>query len=413
PLADDAPLPTRAGLEKALAPYVGRSALGAHGGVSVRDVATGRELYGKDSGGAYLPASTTKVLTAAAVLSALGPDHRFQTTVVTGAEPGRIVLVGGGDPLLATKRAWSRHEDAVRDRQYPVPATIDELAARTAKRLASDGQKTVSVRYDESLFAEKVSPHWRSIYVSSGVVAPISALWVDEAKLEWPARGPRSDDPPSTAAKAFVAALERNGVTVTGTPTAGKAPADARALASVASPPLSRLVEQMLLTSDNDSAEVLARHVAVADGRPVTFAGMSEAILARVRKLGADVSRVRLHDGSGLSRDNRIPPSVLTQVLTIAADDDHPELRSVLTGLPVAAYSGSLSGRYLYAGEDGAGLVRAKTGTLTGVSTLAGIVPTKDGALLAFSVMSDRGAPVDPRIGIDRAAAALTACGCR
>lgn len=406
-------LPTAAGLAAALAGAVGSPTLGPHVSVAVRDATTGKLLYGKDGAGAYIPASTTKILTGTAVLAVLGPEHRFETKVVEGARPGQIVLVGGGDPMLSTAAAVARRTG--KTRSYPKPATIDDLAARTARALRASGTTSVQVLFDDSLFAELASATWESQYVPTGVVARISALWVDEAKLSWPSRLPRASDPGMAATEAFVQGLARGGVAVTGTPVRTKAAASARKVAAVASPPLGRLVEHVLLISDNDGAEVLARHVAVAEGKPATFEASARAIREVLARLGVkDAAQIRLHDGSGLSRAGRLSADVLTQTLAVAARPEFPDLRPVLTGLPVAGFDGSLESRFYDDRSDpGVGVVRAKTGTLSGVSSLAGIATTKDGAVLTFALMTDRVRQTDPRPSLDQAASVLARCGCR
>ncbi|KOG85109.1 hypothetical protein ADK38_38520, partial [Streptomyces varsoviensis] len=95
-------------------------------------------------------------------------------------------------------------------------------------------------------------------------------------------------------------------------------------------------------------------------------------------------------DGSGLDRDDKASPALLAQVLVRAADPRRPELRPVLTGLPIAGFSGTLRDRY-DRDSPGRGFVRAKTGTLTGVNTLAGLAVDADGRLMAFAFMT-RGA---------------------
>ncbi|MGH3646406.1 MAG: D-alanyl-D-alanine carboxypeptidase, partial [Micromonosporaceae bacterium] len=131
--------------------------------------------------------------------------------------------------------------------------------------------------------------------------------------------------------------------------------------------------------------------------------------------LGLDTEPITLADGSGLSRRNQLTAGLLTSLLVLAADDAHPELAGVFTGLAVAGYSGTLHDRFGAAAGAGAGLVRAKTGTLNGVSSLAGVVVDADGRLLGFSLIAnnvpgglDSAEPV-----LDKIAAKLAACGCR
>ncbi|MGH8966391.1 MAG: D-alanyl-D-alanine carboxypeptidase/D-alanyl-D-alanine endopeptidase, partial [Actinomycetes bacterium] len=184
-------------------------------------------------------------------------------------------------------------------------------------------------------------------------------------------------------------------------------------LGAVQSPPMSALVEHLLTESDNDLAEAVARQVAMKLGRPATFADAAQAVQQVLARLGV-AEGVSVNDGSGLSTRNRITPIALAHIVSLAAGEDHPELRSVVTGLPIAGFSGTLSPpRYtVAASRAGAGMVRAKTGTLAGVSTLAGLVYDVDGRLLAFAFMAGDGkGKVDPG-KLDQLAAAIAACGC-
>jgi len=122
-----------------------------------------------------------------------------------------------------------------------------------------------------------------------------------------------------------------------------------------------------------------------------------------------------VHDGSGLSRRNRLTPETLLGVLRVAASPDHPELRSVLTGLPVAGFVGSLQARFDDAPAAARGRVRAKTGTLTGVSGLAGVITDVQGDRMAFVAIADHIAvprTLAARRDLDLIAGALAACRC-
>jgi D-alanyl-D-alanine carboxypeptidase/D-alanyl-D-alanine-endopeptidase (penicillin-binding protein 4) len=123
-----------------------------------------------------------------------------------------------------------------------------------------------------------------------------------------------------------------------------------------------------------------------------------------------------MYDGSGLAATDRLDPATLAAVLHLAVTT--PRLHPLLAALPVAAWSGTLDNRYVTGSAAGAaGDVRAKTGTLTSVSTLAGVVHTAGGQLLVFAFMADQ---VPPSVagtdaaeqGLDRLAAALASCGC-
>jgi D-alanyl-D-alanine carboxypeptidase/D-alanyl-D-alanine-endopeptidase (penicillin-binding protein 4) len=413
-------LPTAAGLRSALAGPLSAAALGPDVSALVADPATGRVLLSEQGSRLATPASTTKLATSAAVLALLGPNARFRTRVVRGGTANSVVLVGGGDPTLAV--------NAYPAQDYPAPATLANLAAATARALKAQRRTTVSVGYDASLFTgPPLAPGWPESYVSTGNVTPIVSLEVDQGRLT--AAGapedsddpynlrPRATDPAAMAAASFAALLVADGIHLTGTAVAQAAPAHAAALASVSSPPLSAIVQQMLTESNNVIAENLARQVALAAGRPASFAGAAAAVTAELRRLGAS-SGIRLVDGSGLSPQDAIAPATLVKVLELAIVT--PRLRSLLAGLPVAGFSGTLSaGQSVFSGIGGAALgsVRAKTGNLGTVTALAGTVSDQNGTMLVFAFMADRipseGLLDAAASDIDRAAAALAGCGCR
>ncbi|MGH8971187.1 MAG: D-alanyl-D-alanine carboxypeptidase/D-alanyl-D-alanine endopeptidase, partial [Actinomycetes bacterium] len=219
-------------------------------------------------------------------------------------------------------------------------------------------------------------------------------------------------DPALAAGADFVRLLARHGVAVRGGVARATALAGATELARVQSPTVAGLVEQMLATSDNDLAEVLFRQVAVARGRPGTFVDGRAEVAAILGELGVPTDGMRLLDGSGLARGSRVSPETVARLLAAATGDRRPALRPLVTGLPVAAFSGTLDDRLdeAGAGRAGAGLVRAKTGTLTGVDSLAGLATGAGGRLLVFAVMADRGRPADvlrAQDGLDRFAAAV------
>ena len=379
--------------------------LGRRVAVTVDQLVDGETVFdtGPDS---VTPASTMKVLTTTAALAALGPDHTFRTTAVAGDSAREVVLVGGGDPLLA------RTPDSD---TYPVRADITTLAKATARSLKRLGRTRVRLGYDTSLFAgPAVSSAWRASYISDNVVSPISPLWVDEGR-ETPGLVFREDDPALGAAQAFAKVLEREGVAVRGKPRPATAPPKPTEYAAVESAPLAQIVQWVLEISDNEAAEVLFRHVAISQKRPASFEGGAAAVKEVLGTLGVDTSGARIFDGSGLSRRNRLDPDTLLSTLEAAASEDHPELRRVVSGLPVAGFTGSLSLRFDSGEDDGLGRVRAKTGTLTGVHGLAGVLTAEDGTVMTFVAIADRVRPVDTldaRQQLDEVAAALAACTC-
>ncbi|MFF5536884.1 D-alanyl-D-alanine carboxypeptidase/D-alanyl-D-alanine-endopeptidase [Streptomyces cinerochromogenes] len=385
-----APPPGQA-VSDALGPLLDTPALGDAHAAAVVDVQTGERLYGADAGRALTPASTTKIATAVAALSALGPDHRLTTRAALEPDTRELVLVGGGDPTLT---AHPRGDGW---------ASLRTLAADTAKALDERGIHRITLSYDTTLFT---GPALHPIGVNDNL-APVSALTADEGRTDDSASGPvpRVADPAADAAARFAGFLKDAGITTTH-PGPSKASTRAQTLASVSSPPLSALVERMLTNSDNDIAEALARHTALASGQPASFDGGAEGIATQLRGLGLPMAGAAFHDGSGLDRDDRLTADLLTALLVKAGDPHRPGLRPVLTGLPVAGFTGTLSTRY----TDGAsGLVRAKTGTLTGVNTLAGTVVDRTGRLLAFAFLaSDTPNATEAQSALDKAATALT-----
>ncbi|MFV0134509.1 D-alanyl-D-alanine carboxypeptidase/D-alanyl-D-alanine-endopeptidase [Streptomyces sp. HMX87] len=390
------PAPRGPALADALDPLLKDPALGTRHAASVVDLATGRRLYGTGVGASLTPASTTKIATAAAALTALGPDHRLTTRTALEPDTGELVLVGGGDPTLTARPDGGGGL-----------ASLRTLADRTATALKKRDVREVTLSYDTTLYAgDAMHP----IGVN-GNLAEVTALMTDEARTDGSTRGPvpRVADPAADAARTFAGLLADHGITAT-PPGPSKATNRAGTLATVSSPPLSALVERMLTNSDNDIAEALARHTALATGKRADFAGASAAIEARLGQLGVPLTGVEVRDGSGLDRTGRLTADALTTLLVTAADPDHPELRSVLTGLPVAGFTGTLTSRYT---DGAAGLVRAKTGTLTGVNTLSGTVVTRDGHALAFAFLaSDTANTATAQSTLDRLATTLADCGC-
>lgn len=402
PAAEDGTAPGAAGLQAAVEQALADPALGGGLAVSVVDAVTGEPLLERATGDLFVPASTAKIATAVAALTGLPADLRLRTRVVAGAAPGEVVLVGGGDPTLAGPSTPVR---------YPQPARLADLAAQVRAALGATSVTRVVV--DDSLYTgDRLAPGWKPTYVTEGAVAPVTALMVDGGRLRQ-GRGPRTSEPALAAGEAFAALLQPGAAVEV---VQGTATADAAPLAEVTSPPVSQLVEQMLVASDNDLAEALARQVALATGRPASFVGAAEAMTEVLAQAGVAPGGVRLVDGSGLSRDDRVEPGALTRLLVSAVRGDDPRLAPVLTGLPVGGFDGTLAPRYRTgAALPAAGRVRAKTGTLNAVSALAGLLRTADGRLLAFDLTTNSvplGANRRAERALDALAARLAVCGC-
>jgi D-alanyl-D-alanine carboxypeptidase len=410
--------PTASGLAAMFGAALPPAATGAGVGVEVANEATGQVLYSANASKLATPASTTKLVTAAASLAVLGPSARFTTEVRQVGDT--VVLVGGGDPTLAVNEYPSS--------DYPRPATLAQLAAGTARALKAQGHQSVRLGYDTSLYSgPDIAQGWPESDISTGNVTAIVALEADQGRLT-PSGAledsddptnyrPRATDPVGMTVAAFAALLADDGITVVGAPAQAAAPSSAPVLASVSSPPLTSIIEQMLLESNNVIAENLARHVAIALGMPATFTGAADADMTELRRLGI-TTPIHLVDGSGLSPLDGIAPETLVSVLKLASST--PKLRGVITGLPVAGFAGTLSpDESVFGGigglDDGAarGVVRAKTGNLSTVASLAGLAYDRSGGLLLFAIMAPNANQLlTAAEAIDTAAADLAKCGC-
>lgn len=424
PLAADTsppeePAPTVVGLRRALARTTADERLGQRLAGVVLDAGTGQVLWEQDAQRVSRPASTAKLLTGAAALTVLPPATRLRTKVLAGPRDGDVVLVGGGDATLSSSKsarpASSRLVLAGEQPSYPRAPRLADLAAATREALG--GQRVRRVLVDSSLYTgPRTGPGWRATYLTEGASAPVTALSVDGGRVK-PGEQVREDEPDLAAGRALARLLVDGDGQSEQAPqvTRGTATAGARELAVVESAVVSALVEQMLVNSDNELAEALARRVALETGGPASFAGAAAAVRQAAGTLGLDPQQTRSADGSGLSRDSRVAPQALGQLLLMAADPSRPHLRPLLAGLPVASLSGTLAQRY----DDraaGAGTVRAKTGTLAGVSALAGSVTDADGRLLLFVLNSNAvplGGTRSAEQALDAVTGTLARCGCR
>ena len=399
-------MPSSATLQAAVNALAADARIGPSVGVLVTDALTGNVLAEHDSASPHTPASTAKLVTAVAALGTLDPTSTLTTRVVDGGS-GRIVLVGGGDMMLAPGAGDPNAVDG--------HAGLGDLAAQVARDLKLTGTTTVRLSVDDSLFSgPATSPGWDPGYQSSGFVAPVTALGVHTARVhpetEYSVRYP---DPTTNAATVFAQRLTEAGITVQGAPSRVTAAPDARVLGEVRSARLDQLVGYFLDSSDNTITEVVSRLVALHQKLPPSFDGGTQAVLHAVATLGADVTGARLVDASGLAAGSTLPPTLLVQLLKLMVDGTHPALTGVAADLPIAGLTGTLFDRFTQSAARG--LVRAKTGSLPSVTSLAGTVITADGRQLLFAVLADQTGAVGqdpPRRAVDAFVAGLAACGC-
>ncbi|MGW6936632.1 D-alanyl-D-alanine carboxypeptidase/D-alanyl-D-alanine endopeptidase [Lentzea sp. NPDC054927] len=395
-----APAPSPAGVTQALTGPAASSALGTVTG-SVVDPANGTALWQQGDTTPATPASSLKILTAAAALLSLEKTDQLSTKVVQGAEPGSVVIVGGGDPTISGVPGKS---------VYPGAATLDELVNQVKQKGA-----VTKVQFDLTRYTgEALGPQWEQADIGGGSVAPIVPFMLDGGRVDQSnVNGARTASPAQAAADAFAQRIGAPGATV------GAAPPNAPVLGEIKSAPIEQLVDNMMQISDNVLTEAIAREIAIKTGNEPSFAGGVKAVRDVLTKNGFDLTTANFVDGSGLSATNKIPAKLLTDVLSAAAkptldDPRTAKLRPLLTALPVAGGSGTLAGRYGGNATAGKGWVRAKTGTLTGVNALAGMVVDVDGRVLVFAFMSasNRSAEAEVRPALDVMAAALRGCGC-
>ena len=411
PASASARIPVPAALAAVLAPTVADPALRPGPGVVVRDAFTGQTLYTKDASTPRAPASTAKLLTALAVGSTLDPLATLPTTVVQGTRPDEIVLVAGGDTMLAKGKG---SPTAVEGR-----AGLGDLAGQVGTALLAAGTTRVSLRLDTSYAkGPRWAPGWSQADVTAGFTGGVSMLGLAGQRAVPFKPAPR--DPEAATGAAFVAALAKVGITASLTPEATwstKVPAGSPQLGRVESAPIGEILALALDDSDNALTEGLARQAAVSAGGSATFPAAVAFVARKVQSLGVDLAGVRLKDTSGLTSGQAIPPQVLSDVLQLGADGSVPAMQDTVSRLPVAGLSGTLADRFHARSTRAvAGLARAKTGTLTGVSSMAGTVIDADGRVLSYVVQAD-GLPggvgtLNARAALDRFVAVLATCGC-
>ena len=358
-------------------------------------------------------ASTQKLLTATGLLLAYGPEARLETRAMAAASPrggvvaGDLFVVGGGDAALGTP-AWSRDAPDPRDRVvHDVDGLVDAIVAAGVTRIegsvVGDGS-----RYD----GERYNPAWPQRFIDQDAIGPIGGLMVNDGFAAFsPAQSAAATvpapDPAADAARVVTDRLRAKGVAVVGAPRAGRAASGGTEVASLGSPPVSRIVAEMLTYSDNETAEAALKEIGVAASGSGSAAAGKAALAQLLTDAGVAVDGVGLVDGSGLSNQGRLTCRTLTELLTLR--ETGPVLRD---GLAVAGETGTLAERWR--GTQVAGRLRAKTGSLRNVTALAGEVEPLAGGRVTFAYVAnvpDPG-PLDPGdVDMDRLGDVLVTYG--
>lgn len=351
----------------------------------------GRPILDINADRPFMPASLMKLATTTAAMARFGPGHRFLTRVL-GPSPlkgavASIVLVGGGDPTLATTEYRVEHFLPKPDDPIPVPVfrsgspTVEQLAARVAA--AGVRRVTGDLVVDDRLFDSlRTQPGWIPDYQRNDPdVANIGALTVNEgfADLDQEKIYPQ---PAVGAGLRLRAALAARGVALTGAVRRGGAPKGLRELARVASPPLSEIVDYANRYSANYAAELLLKGLGARFGGAGTTAAGAKVVRETLARLGIPLAGFRMADGSGLSTLNRASPRTIAAILEhiLAAEGRGGE--ALRGSLPVAGGPGTLFKRMRR--SPAAGNLRGKTGFIRHVRAMAGWVTPADGVRLTY-----------------------------
>jgi len=348
--AQQTPLQTR--LTKALrVPHVAP----ARSAAVALDLATGSVLFTQNPGRSLAPASNEKLPLTYAALTTLGPTYRIETDVLGEGEQdgttftGTLVLKGGGDPTLSTAGLRSL---AAEVRAYGIRRVTDGIVA------------------DESYFdSRRMVAGWKpSFYIDES--PPLSALVVNRARVGRLI----TRSPALAAATAFRTALRSAGVVVDGTVRMGRVDDFSIPIAQVESPTLAAILRFMDRESDNFTAELLLKQLGAVSLHRGTSAGGASVVMQALVEAGVPMAGVRIVDGSGLSRLDRLTANALAATLKAAWAD--PTVKpAFVAALPVAGVNGTLEDRLRK--PPARGRVLAKTGTTSDASALSGYVSTR------------------------------------
>lgn len=366
----------------------------------VIDAASGTVLFERDSGIAERSASVLKLFTAAAALETLGADYRVTTRVyVDAVDPSAIYLVGAGDVTLSRTGAGTNSV-------YRNAPKLSDLVRQISQALP--GQELSRIVLDSTIYGKPQGEYqdvWDRRGLTDGYMSYVSALQVDGDR-DQPniLSSPRSTSPVQRAGVWFKESLGAGAVNAE--LVIGTAPADAVEIAKVQSAPMSTWIDYMLTVSDNTLAEAMARLVSLDVGLDGSFASLTQTFQRALRGTGLDLSGIKIADGSGLSRENRISPELVNDLLELVSDG-YGAFELIETGMPVSGTPGSLSARF----EDAVGKVVAKTGWIRTGYTLAGFLFPEDGSKLIFTVYNIGDVTLANRDAMDALVAGFYDCG--
>jgi len=407
----------------------------ANRSVYIISLDSGREIYSLNRSSLMVPASVNKLFVTAAAYRMLGIGYRFRTAVYgdsigpSGTVKSNLYLKGFGDPDLRTADLEALayrlrtmglrivQGDLVADASYfdtasygqgwmwdegpfAYNAPISALSLnrntfeiglrpgiRTGRRPAAElYPRTSYLRLDNRAVTVGAGSNSRikadRQFTGSGDLVSITGTMSLDRGVDYLVRTVTS--PPLYCATVFKEILAANGIKVMGNAVVGSTPTGVPELTWHASPPLHQIIREMDKESDNFTAEMLYRRLSGGQDSVMTDTSRNDRQAAMIKSLGFGEEAYKLADGSGLSRYNLCSAEQLVKVLTDVYRD--PALRpELLTSLPIAGIDGTMSRRL--AGEEYRGMIRAKTGTLTGVSSLAGFAFGPDDKNYCFAIM--------------------------
>jgi D-alanyl-D-alanine carboxypeptidase/D-alanyl-D-alanine-endopeptidase (penicillin-binding protein 4) len=405
-------------------------------GIDVVDVETGKTLYARNDGGLFNPASNVKLFTTAAALALLGPEYRWKTVayvdapLVAGELKGRLYLKGHGDPTLVIEDLWRIVADlyAAGLRKVSGDLAVDDtffdnvrvgpgfdqkqedLPFRAPEGALSLNYNAVAVHVlpgnsdggPARVVIDPQTPYFTITNEARTVAAGRDLLTVETHELadhtEVIVKGRvRLGDPAGQVqlrrvahpdlytAYAFKELLARHGIKVTGNVVREATPPTARALSAHYSQPLGVAVRDVNKRSNNFMAEQILKTLgAETGGKPGTWQKGLDAVSAFLERLGIAPKSYKMTNGSGLYNSNLFSPAQLTTLLRVAYKDFR-FAADFIGSLALAGADGTIGHRM----EGGLAerYVRAKTGTLAGVSCLAGYAGAPGHAPLAFAIL--------------------------
>lgn len=299
----------------------------AYPGIILLDPVSGESIFEYSADSLRMPASLIKIISAVALLDYVDPDYRFETEIWTGAEPNTLIIAGSLDPWMERNGVL-----AIKMGRTSLP----KIVKTALKKLDSDNGapiKTLNIKYSKMHFPD-----------------------LDFIKAQFKARNVKVTTTRVTSEEANLSAKE--------------------SIAIFQSPPLQKIMDWMLIWSDNTLGNRMAMYASMKAGFGYAESGIEKTFVKTLANLNIDSTGLIAVDGSGLSRANRVSAQMLAQLLLKTYDND--KYRTIYGGLPVGGINGTMRNRFITSAPQAIGLVRTKTGSLTGVVSLAGYVQGGD-----------------------------------